>query len=81
MDELQRNDLLPEEEAHAVETEEEEVTDENEGSEGEKLREELEDLRDLFQSELDKALSGEDEGILIQELEEEEETEDHDRRE
>lgn len=75
MDELERNDLLPEEDTVSVEAEGEEIKEENEGSEGEKLREELEDLRDLFQSELDKALSGEEaseDGMLIQELEEEE---------
>ena len=73
MDELQRNDLLPEEDTLAVEAEGEELKAETEVSEEEKLKEELEDLRDLFQNELDKALNEEEaEGeMLIQELEEE----------
>ena len=74
MDELERNDLLPEEEAVTAEAQAEEAVKEEETSEETKLKEELEDLRDLFQNELDKALSGEEnaEGeMLIQELEEE----------
>lgn len=76
MDELEKNDFLPEEEAVKVEAAETAVegeeAKEEDVSSGEKLKEELEDLRDLFQSELDKALSGEDEmDILIQDLDEE----------
>ena len=60
MDELERNDLLPEEEAVTAEAQAEEAVKEEETSEETKLKEELEDLRDLFQNELDKALSGEE---------------------
>ena len=84
MDELERNDLLPEEEAVTAEAQAEEAVKEEETSEETKLKEELEDLRDLFQNELDKALSGEEaaEGeMLIQELEEEAEPEAEEEKE
>lgn len=88
MDELERNDLLPEE-AEAEDTPEvtaeaEEVKEETAVSEEEKLKEELEDLKDLFQSELDKAMNGVEDipdGMLIQELEEETEDAEEEEKE
>lgn len=72
MDELKKDGLLPEEEESTVP---EEVTEENsfpkeETDEQAELLEELENIRDMFQEELDKASAEEDEnGMLIQDLE------------
>ncbi|MCM1543853.1 MAG: hypothetical protein NC110_01000 [Ruminococcus sp.] len=85
MDELEKNESLPEENVDAIKAEEpaadtEETFDkavfdeaENEVNEqDEALEKELNEIRDMFQQELDKAASGEadDSEMLIQELDE-----------
>ncbi len=77
MDELKKDGLLPEEEEKEVS---EEITEEasvpaDETEEQEELMEELENIRDMFQEELDKANAEaeDEEGMLIQELESDEE--------
>lgn len=72
MDELKKDGLLPEEEESTVSEEvtEEKSFPEEETDEQAELLEELENIRDMFQEELDKASAEEDEdGMLIQELE------------
>lgn len=81
MDELKKDGLLPEEESIAdtevtEEPAEEASVPEKESDEKEELIEELENIREMFQAELDRAAAGEDEeGMLIQELEDDAETE------
>ena len=76
MDELKKDGLLPEEEEKEVS---EEITEDfsafsDEEAEQEELIEELENIRDMFQEELDRAIEETDEeGLLIQELEIDEE--------
>ncbi len=94
MDELKKDGLLPEEEENTAAEEavdeasvsgeaEEEITDgssvpDEESDEKQELIEELENIRDMFQAELDKASSADEdeEGMLIQELDNEAEDED-----
>ncbi len=72
MDELKKDGLLPEEEKEVSEeiTEESSVSGEEAGEQAE-LMEELENIRDMFQEELDKANAEaeDEEGMLIQDLE------------
>ncbi len=76
MDELKKDGLLPEEEEKEIS---EEITEDAsdffcEEAEQDELMEELENIRDMFQEELDRANEEADEdGILIQELEEDDE--------
>ncbi len=77
MDELKKDGLPSDEEENTVSeevTEEEALPEEAEKENG--LIEELEEIRDMFQKELDKAADNEDEeGMLIQELDSDEEKE------
>ena len=80
MDELKKDGLSPEEENAAAQAEAEDTAAEEAVVDAEEITEEkneleteLENLRDMFQQELDKAAAGvdsDDSGMLIQELEE-----------
>ncbi|MBQ7116725.1 MAG: hypothetical protein IJN88_00790 [Clostridia bacterium] len=72
MDELKKDGLLPEEEDNTASGEmtEDFLSDEEASEEKEELYEELENIRDMFQQELDRASAEEyEDGMLIQELE------------
>lgn len=88
MDELKKDGLLPEEEESTAAAEvTEEAAEETsapveETDEEKELIEELEGIRDMLQAELDKASAEEDEeGMLIQELETEEEADEEEEEE
>ncbi len=72
MKEFEKDEILEEEEADAVsqaETEEASEDVSQPEANGNDLAEELENIRDMFQEELDKASREEEDGIIIQELE------------
>ncbi len=74
MDELKKEGISAEsEEVPVNETEETVINDQENTNEAAELREELENIRDMFQQELDKAVTGNEEAedgeMLIQELE------------
>ncbi len=83
MDELKKDGLLPEEEEKILpeEAAEDISVPEEKADENEELMEELESIRDMFQQELDKASSEDEDGMLIQELENHGEFEDDEEEE